>query len=396
LVRVEGKLDNTALNCGPNRDRANINSASDWEARKKVPRRPSAEHFDELAPMSWLLFDKGPFRLFDERRKWTSVQIDQMMRLGEEERLVLREELNGHPILSDLSKVDGWRVEQDSVRLVHRSDLLAMFTLLSRVRKAEAKGDLFDHFAQTFHLFSCLPGLGRFPWLRKDFGLICRLVELVVARMPLTARFLEIDWNVLNGQFFDPNFEPDPRKRSVDPETGEPISTAPVGRLVRPRTIGRPVAWPPEPKGDAIDSAAEGSLSFSDVQRLGTEWMLFASFMWTALVWGLERKDWEACLSTQHLEVETWLTFGTHNLSQRTTDRLILINHIREDLSNNVDYRTHPSAFMRKPREDLLGAAALDLIAIGDVGRVREFVDLVPKDYTPAKPRPEIVPLVSI
>ena len=99
---------------------------------------------------------------------------------------------------------------------------------------------------------------------------------------------------------------------------------------------------------------------------------------------------------TQHLEVETWLTFGTHNLSQRTTDRLILINNIREDLSNNVDYRTHPSAFMRKPREDLLGAAALDLIAIGDVGRVREFVDLVPKDYTPAKPRPEIVPLVSI
>lgn len=396
LARVEGKLDNTALNCGPNKERANINSAKDWAARTKIPRRTSAELFDEVAPMSWLLFNKGPFGLFDERRSWTSKQIDQMMWLSEKDQLILREELHEQRIFGDLSNIDGWSVQQDSTELVERADLLAVFTLLSRVRRAEAEGDLTQHFAHTIQLFSCLPGLGRFPWLRKDFGLICHLVELVAARSPFTAQILEIDWNTLNGQFFDPNFEPDPRKRPIDPDTGDPVAIAPVVRLVRPRTVGRPVEWPPGPSDDTEESLSDRNLSFSGVQRLGTNWMLFASFMWTALVWDLPRKDWEACLGTRHLEVETWLYLGAHDLSEHTKDRLILINGLREDLSNNVEYRTNPSTFMRKPREGLTGASLLRMLAIGDIGRVREFVDRLPKDYRAAEPRAKIVPLVSM
>ena len=200
----------------------------------------------------------------------------------------------------------------------------------------------------------------------------------------------------MNGQFFDPNFEPDPNKRPIDPETGNPVAIAPVVRLVRPRTIGRAVEWPPGPKDDTEESLGCHSLSFSDVQRLGTNWMLFASFMWTALVWGLERKDWEACLSTRHLEVETWRYIGAHDLSQHTIDRLILVNGIREDLSNNVEYRADPSVFMSKPQDDLAEASLLDLLAIGEIGRVRSFVDHILKDYEPAIPRPEVVPLISM
>jgi hypothetical protein len=399
LARREGPLDSTALNCGPELSYANSNRSAKWARRESVPQLKSAKKHMLSAPMSFLLFTSAPFELLNNTRLST-LRINYLMSVDELERRALKEDVHGERVFEDISNLDGWRVRGNSKDLVRRGDLLAFFTILATVRQAEWDRDYATHIAEMANLYRCLPGLGRYPWLRPDFGLLCRLVLQVHARVDITQRFLGVDWQILFDQFNDSNFEPDPCNRPVDPETGRPVGVASVVRIARSPSVGDCPPWPVRPAelGPQANTSIPSSIemNYSEICRSHTDQLLFTSFMQTAHLWQIPRKDWEGCLGVSGPVLHAWIARGIDQLSPVARRRIIAINRIRERFACHRSYREDWAGFVHEKADQLGLRSVVELLRNGAIEKVANYSSVVAADYTQkADSTSELIPLVS-
>lgn len=399
LARREGPLDSTALNCGPELSYANSNRSAKWARRESVPQLKSAKKHMLSAPMSFLLFTSAPFELLNNTRLST-LRINYLMSVDELERRALKEDVHGERVFEDIGNLDGWRVRGNSKDLVQRGDLLAFFTILAKVRQAEWDKDYATHVAEMANLYRCLPGLGRYLWLRPDFGLLCALVSQIHSRVEVTERILGVDWQILNEQFDDVDFQPDPSKRPIDPDTGRPVGIASVIRIANSPSIGDCPAWPvPTEALDQDEESPTHSLPRKDYEEIcqsHTDHLLFTSFMLTAHLWNIPRKDWEACLGVPGSVLYRWISFGLDNLTSTARERIVAINDIRERLSRHAAYREDWEGFISDQHDQLSGRSIADMLRVGKVGKLDAFSRAITMDHPePARLSVRLVPLVS-
>ncbi len=376
LVRLETKKSNTQLNCDPEY-RANTNRAAKWEGRREFASDKSVDRFRDVAPFTSLFYDVAPYELLNDASLSVDA-IDSLVMTGEQIVTALADNVPKTFGVGEDGDVACWRRIADSNALVRRGDFPAFLSILALVRKAEAEDDDRAHIDHLSNLYRCLPALGRYRWLRRDFGLLCELVERIHNRVAVSAAYVGVDWAIIDSQFHDPEFEPDPERRLIDPETGCAIDISDPVRLAKVLSIGSRHEWPHKSSEEELRRKGHRDIyrefSYGQICRMHTDQQLLMSFMQTCNMWFIPRTDWEAILGVSSSELLSWMNFGVLRLSPCAYHRILTINALREWLSLDSAYRENREEAIDMPRED---AGGLSIRALLRAGRTMESLELI-------------------
>ncbi len=339
-----------------------------WKNRGEVPTNQSVGRLAEAAPKAAEFFRTVPYRLLDPS-PLTVAEIRDLMSPyhdGDGESLY---HFPNDGLGLDLSECGPPCRRKQSPLLLMRGDIYAFFAILALVREAETLDDTADHIRQIQCLYYCLASLGRFSWTHKEFGLLCLAVRNNHLSVRKSAVSIGVDWEALSGQFYDPEYEPDPRKRRLDAETGFPVPVANPTFRIRPSERGVMPIWPyHEKSGAAQDTAREPQLEMeSTVEEAKKDGAHFFVFMMIMSDWKAERHDWETFLGCKPGQSTFWIDGGMDSMTKITRDRVIAIFAIHETLVSQSDEQPDLADAFRVPRAELGGDSIHQRLRCGRV-----------------------------
>lgn len=126
----------------------------------------------------------------------------------------------------------------DSSALVERGDLWGFLGIVALVREAEARSDSEAHLARSMDMYRALPAAIRTPCVTPSAQVLKDCVDSIRVRMPFSAIMFDVDWDVVDRQSADPDYEPCRllRRREFTPPYGFVMNDDPI---VRPHRAGR-------------------------------------------------------------------------------------------------------------------------------------------------------------
>jgi hypothetical protein len=217
--------------------------------------------------------------------------------------------------------------------------------------------DLFQHDAFVPDDRLEVDGLGRF--VAQGDHRVPRLVDDA----------LVVDWHVIEDQFNDPKFEPDPNKRPVDPTTGRPIAIAEPTHFTRARDIGRPPPWlgdGPSPIPEELD-ALSIRLDYDGLNELFGDQILWMAYLQIMELWGVGKSDWASCLGVEYSTISTWQLTGQYSFGIIPRTRIFALVIIRDMLHRVSDHRQNPRKYVRRPLACLNGANIVETLKTGNI-----------------------------
>lgn len=338
--------------------------AHTWAHRKHAANDDSVDRLRPTAPLTSLYFDCAPYRLLASDTLSTEV-IDELIsgyrcEPGSPWYTFPKDSLTPfRPAPTARCRIG------DSCGLFHRGDIYAFFALLAELRESEADGAEIEFFERLRWVYRCLPAVGRDARFRPDFGLLCESIENLHHRSQYARRCLGIDWDVIEAQFNDPRFEPDPTKRRKDPVTRKPLALADPTFIVRARNHGRRPAWiGDKPRLEQPDTAM-GAPDYDAMLRMQGDQHLFFTFIHTMTLWGISRSDWEAVLGVDATVMEAWFSFNAMALDFLPRMRMVALIIVLNLLHRDSDYRSDRFAALASPRATLNGESIRDYVVGG-------------------------------
>jgi hypothetical protein len=367
LAKRETGFSNTQMNKYPDRT-YDSKTAGGWQKREHAPSEESIDRFGEIAPKSYLFFQCAPYRLLADER----LEIEEISDLISVYRGDAGSEACTFPndgITTDSVRSEEYKDAFSLEDLRRRGDIYAFFEILARVRDAEAKELWTDYVAALRTLYACLPSLGRDEWLREDFGLMCRLVRDLQHRTKHVDDVLVIDWYIVEDQFNDPEFEPDPAKRPTDPMTGKPIAIAEPTHFLSAKDIGQPPFWLGEGHSDLPEEldALSVQLDYDGLNELFGDQILWMAYMQAMELWGIGKSDWASCLGVEYSTISTWQSTAQYSFGIVPRTRVLALIIIRDILHRVSDYRKGPREYVRRPQAFLNGGNIVGALKNGHI-----------------------------
>lgn len=220
-----------------------------WLSGKTQVSRRSAEKTVTIAPGSLDFFDLPLWNLLEDR----------MMEPQDVGRMMQRYRWpNPHPMFGPYwwfpndddmlrqRRYGGTVIRADTDGLFQRGDLYGFTAIVAAVRHAESE-DPMDHVAACANMYRCLPSLYKMPWFATNRVLLESCLHAIRARVWMSRVAFDIDWNVINRQVLDVEYQPKRELRMRDPVTWEfkaledPILPSKIipGAVVRKRELAR-------------------------------------------------------------------------------------------------------------------------------------------------------------
>lgn len=194
----------------------------DWRAGRHAAHPQSVLDVDKRLPerTSWLYF--LPIVQLLTPRKWTAPYVRGLlapywvkMPNGE-----LTWKFPNDPELADGNRLTYIRAWDDTIRLRERGDICGFMAILGLVRLAEARNDFNRHTEYARDMYRAIPAIAREPWLQPRIDVLLEFIERIMCRMLLSSVSFRVKWDVMREQILAPNYQPNPQRRTVDPETG--------------------------------------------------------------------------------------------------------------------------------------------------------------------------------
>ena len=367
LAKRETRFSNTEMNKFPDRT-YDSKAASGWQNREHAPSDESIDRFDEVAPKSYLFFQCAPYRLLANDRLETE-EVSDLISVYRGDTGSKACTFPNDGLTTDSARSEEYKDAISLEDLRRRGDIYAFFEILARVRDAEVRELWTDYTAALRTLYACLPSLGREEWLRKDFGLMCRLVRNLQHRVRSVDDVLVVDWHVIEDQFDDPGFEPDPAKRPIDPVTGKPIAIAEPTHFTRARDIGHLPYWlgdGPSATPEKLDALAV-QLDYDGLNELFGDQILWMAYMQVMELWGIGKSDWASCLGVEYSTISTWQSTAQYSFGIVPRTRIFALIIIRDILHRVSDHRKNPREYVRRPQAFLNGGNIVDALKTGNV-----------------------------
>jgi hypothetical protein len=365
LANRETGFSNRQMNMFP--DRAyDSKAANGWQNREHAPSDESIDRFDKAAPKSSVYFQCAPYRLLADERLETE-EISDLISVYRGDAGSKTCTFPSDGLTTDLARSEEYKDAISLEDLRRRGDIYAFFEILARVRDAETRELWSDYVAALRTLYACLPSLGRDEWLREDFGLMCRLVRDLQHRVRKIDDVLVVDWHVIEDQFNDSSFEPDPTKRPIDPITNRPISIAEPTHFTKAKDIGCPPSWPgdrPPPDPEELD-ALSIQLDYDGLNEIFGDQILWMAYMQIMELWGIGKSDWAACLGEDYKTLSAWQSTAQYSFGIVPRTRIFALILTRDMLHQVRRHRQNPREYVRRPQECLGGRSILDSLRIG-------------------------------
>jgi hypothetical protein len=180
---------------------------------------------------------------------------------------------------------------------------------------------------------------------------------------------LVVDWHIIQDQFDDPGFEPDPARRPVDSVTGQSIAIAEPTHFTRARDIGRPPNW----VGDGPSTTPEEfealivQLDYDGLNELFGDQILWMAYMQVMELWGIGKSHWASCLGVEYETISTWQLSGQYSFGIIPRTRIFALLIIRDMLHRVSDHRQSPREYVRRPLACLNGGNIVDPLKTGNI-----------------------------
>lgn len=190
-----------------------------WLKGLHVPTRSSAENLEEAAPGSLALFDLPLWKLLKNRPMGIK-EIDRLMApfrtdpncwwqywsFPNDEELRVQYRSGGVTVRADL---DG---------LFQRGDVYGFTAIVAAVRTYEVQGNEL-HGEACAAMYRALPALYKLPWFASQRESLEACLNALRVRVWSSALKFDVDWDVINRQAADPEFQPKRELRKREPYT---------------------------------------------------------------------------------------------------------------------------------------------------------------------------------
>jgi len=220
-----------------------------WLSGKNQVGRRSAEKPEKIAPGALAFFDLPLWSLLEDRMMGAQ-DVDKLM--------VQFRWPNPRPAFGPYwsfpndqdmlrqHRYGGTVIRADTDGLFQRGDLYGFTAIVAAVRHAEA-ADPMRHTAACADMFRCLPALYKLPWFEQHRALLESCVHAIRSRVWVSLVAFDVDWDVINRQTADVEYQPKRELRMRDPLTWafkaleDPILPSEIipGTLVHKKALAR-------------------------------------------------------------------------------------------------------------------------------------------------------------
>jgi len=263
--------------------------------------------------------------------------------------------------------------ESKSGGICIRTDLPAFIQTLAEVRQVESElnksveGEQqqfgwseFDDLLQE--VFYALSSIGRIPWLKRDFLLLCAAAVNLRLRAPVDQRGFHPDLRIIFGQQQQTEFE---LSESWWMESWQPS----YHPLANPIVEGN---WQPD-YCDIYELMEvyrmKSMANYSEVvsieldRKFTTLGYTSSQFLRLVRCWKLGRHTWEPVLCMKTHEIERWMEGGA--ISEVTWDRISSLVEVAQELKRRGASSRDQQDFIREVSDR--GACPLGFLELGDV-----------------------------
>ncbi len=120
--------------------------------------------------------------------------------------------------LIEARRYGGVMIRDDVDGLFQRGDIYGFSAIVAAVRASETEGDP-DHSQACAFMYRALPSIYKLPWIVSQRKLLESCLKALRGRVWMSYMNFDIDWDVINRQAADPNFEPKRELRKREPIT---------------------------------------------------------------------------------------------------------------------------------------------------------------------------------
>ena len=200
-------------------EKADSKLVGKWLKGLHVPTRSSALKLEKTVPGGLALFDLPLWQLL-KNRPMTIKQIDHLMapfRTDPKCRWQYWSFPNDFEPGREL-RFCGVTFRNDLDGLFQRGDIYGFTAIVAAVRAFEVQGDEL-HGEACAAMYRALPALYKLPWFARQRELLEACIQAIRLRVWSSVLHFDIDWDVINRQMADPEFEPKRELRKRDPYT---------------------------------------------------------------------------------------------------------------------------------------------------------------------------------
>lgn len=190
-----------------------------WRKGTHVPTRSSALKLEKIAPGGIALFDLPLWKLLENR----PLGIKEIDRLMSPFRYDPKCWWQYWSFPNDFEpgrelRSGGLMIRHDLDGLFQRGDIYGFTAIVAAVRTCEAQGDAL-HGEACAAMYRALPALYKAPWFAGQRELLESCLHQIRSRVWSSLIKFDIDWDVINRQVEDPEYEPKRELRKRDPVT---------------------------------------------------------------------------------------------------------------------------------------------------------------------------------
>lgn len=286
--------------------------ARKWRDREHSPSKLWIDRFEKVVPGVKSVYELPLWRLLADKPIKADLVRKLMSPFCREDAFLPYD----FPDNADLSRKDRRPLpvlsRNDSHRLFERGDLFGFMPIAALVREAEALGDDEEHAFHIGNLYRSLPAIGRVPWIWRDFGQLCKAVQMLHRRVPFSVARVSVDWTIINGQRSDACFEPCREFRPIDPltrrfqEIADPIIVHypyDIGAILTDESADDPAEAARYPMTEEFATKP----SRASLQERSKAYCQFRQFLELARIWQLPRYTWEPILGIDSQALNSWL-----------------------------------------------------------------------------------------
>ena len=190
-----------------------------WLHGAHVLTRNSAENLEECAPGVLALYDLPLWALL-ENRPMGLKEIDRLIApfRAAPEFWWLFWTFPNDDELRETHRYGGVMIRDDVDGLFQRGDLYGFTAIVAAVRASETEGDP-DHSLACAFMYRALPSIYKLPWIVSQRKQLESCLMALRGRVWMSYMNFDVDWDVIDRQAADPNFEPKRELRKRDPIT---------------------------------------------------------------------------------------------------------------------------------------------------------------------------------
>jgi hypothetical protein len=219
-----------------------------WTSGDSVLYRNSALRLEKSLPGTLETFDLPAFELLADRplpESRVATLLESYRRRGEGAIQLLPWQFPDEALrMSDKTMIPVMH-EADTANLFRYGTIHSFSAILGIVRAAGARGESSTLLSATKDLYRALPVVLKLPWFAEHRDQLIEQIETIRARDFLTFLLFDVDWEVINRQIADTEFEPVRERRKWDRATArfaeleDPILEADIisGREVQRRRL---------------------------------------------------------------------------------------------------------------------------------------------------------------